>query len=148
MKIWHIVLLILILLGAGVFYFFTKGALVVTETLNYAEMKASDAVLKSTSQQVLAAAEIYKNTDERNHYGISSTENFCTSKEVNMVQILDFLKKSSPFSECLTSPSYPATSFTLIAEANETSGYFCTDSNGYAGIIPDLASIKKGVSCK
>lgn len=149
MKTWQVVLIIiLILLGVGMFYFLQKGAVVINETVNHAELRARDAVLRSASQQVVAAAELYRSSDGGNYYGISATQNFCTSAEAYVTQILDSLKKYSTFAECQTSSSYPATSFTVIAEANEVSGYFCTDYNGHAGIISDLTSIKRGVSCK
>lgn len=105
-------------------------------------MISSDNALKVTLEQgILAEAEIYKATNE--NYGRSTSENFC----IKNIPV-DLLKKSSTLVECMIAPVFPSQTFTVIAQANAQSGYFCTDQNGFAGLITDLTSIRRGVSCK
>ncbi len=107
---------------------------------------SSDNSLKSAFEQsILATVEIYKSI--HGNYGESSTQNICKGND-SAGSLVELLKKYSLVVDCSPSINFPGQTFTFTAKANASEGYFCSDQNGFAGIIKTYSTIRKGISCK
>jgi hypothetical protein len=118
-----------------------------------AAIKASDAEIKSQMQTygIPASAELYFSQNQ--NYGISKTNNICENPDpsvFNFSSILSSINENSKtLAKCAISNQFPSKTFTVIVPSLVTNGLYCTDQNGFAGLITnDNTQFVSGVKCK
>lgn len=102
-----------------------------------AAVKASDAAIKSNMQQAIPpTAEIYFDYHHGN-FGVSASSNICVDPSLDSIKqwITSIDKYSKTPAKCVVSSSFPAKTFTVTVPSLVNDGLYCTDQNGFAGII-------------
>lgn len=121
----------------------------ITDTAVAAELKGSDAAVKSMMQTgVPSNAEIYYNNE--NNYGINASKNVCTDPYLQQTRTFVENKYTKDKLNCIIGTVFPAKSYTaVIASVTQKGFYYCTDAKNY-GVLIQLSggTYKPGETCK
>lgn len=149
-------LLLLIVLGGliGYYYFHTHPKATVRETADSLKQTAAQKIDEGTQKSfagVSVDAQIYYLRNK--NYGKSETANICTAPTSagGLGDIIYAMKKLGSKVSCAVDGHFPSKSFTLTVPAVATKNqYYCTDQNGYNGLIPSLSTgnFALGFNCK
>jgi hypothetical protein len=87
------------------------------------------------------------------NYGSSAKNSICTASTSNggLGDIVGAMQKLGSTVSCIVDPNFPSKSFTLtVPSAAHKGQHYCTDQNGFIGLIPSLTSapFSLGFACK
>lgn len=121
----------------------------VEKTVVDATIKASNVGIKTGMQNMVGAAEIYFGNHK--NYGVSNLQNACLGSDLdNFLPYLSIINKySKTLAKCAVSTNFPTKTFTIVVPSLVENGLYCTDQNGFAGVIVNTDSqFIAGIKCK
>ena len=114
-----------------------------------AQKAGADAAIKMSMQNIDSIAKMY--VINHQNYGVSVSNNACVNSDYDsfVSAIQDMNKYSFIPASCVVDNNFPAKSFTIIVPyPTESHKMYCTDQNGFAGIVDDNFNLQEGVKCK